>query len=103
MVDPLPVSPLPARPLLPARPPLPVLARFGIAVMAFGLLLDFVEHDLVSHVTEPRIAGFPLGERAAHLVVLVGMVLVLVGIVRTGMRLGRRRPGCTGVLAMPFG
>ena len=86
MVDPLPVSPL------PTRPPFPGLARFGMAVMAFGLLFDLVEHDLVSHANELRIAGFPLGEHAAHLVVLVGMVLVLVGIVRTGMRVGRRRP-----------
>ena len=92
MVDPLPVSPFPTRPPMPASPPFPALARFGIAVIAFGLLLDFVEHDLVSHVTEPQVAGFPLGEHAAHLVVLVGMVLVLVGIVRTGMRLGHRRP-----------
>jgi len=86
LVDPLPVSPL------PSRPPFPGLARFGIAMMAFGLLLDLVEHDVVSHVNEQRLAGFPLSEHAAHLVVLVGMVLVLVGIVRAGMRVGRRRP-----------
>jgi uncharacterized membrane protein YidH (DUF202 family) len=92
LIDPLAVPPLLARPPLRARPPFPALARFGIAVIAFGLLLDFVEHDLVSHVTEPQLAGFPLSEHAAHLVVLVGMVLVLVGIVRTGMRLDRRRP-----------
>lgn len=83
MVDPLLVSPL------PARPPLPGLARFGIAVMAFGLLLDLVEHDLVSHVNERSVAGFPLTEHAAHLVIFAGMVLVLVGIVRAGTRIGR--------------
>jgi uncharacterized membrane protein YidH (DUF202 family) len=86
LVDPVPVSPL------PARPPFPGLARFGIALMAFGLLLDLVEHDLVSHVNERTVAGFPLSEHAAHLVVLVGMVLVLVGIVRAGMRISARRP-----------
>lgn len=75
---------------LSPRPPFPALARFGIAVMAFGLLLDLVEHDLVSHATEPSVAGFPVSEHAAHLVVVVGMVLVLVGVVREGVRLARR-------------
>jgi uncharacterized protein YjeT (DUF2065 family) len=86
LVDPNPLSPL------PHRPPLPGLARFGIVVMAFGLLLDFVEHDLVTHIDEQRVAGFPLSEHTAHLVVLIGMVLVLTGIVRTGRRLDRRHP-----------
>ena len=57
--------------------------------MAFGLLLDLVEHDLVSHVNERSVAGFPLTEHAAHLVVLIGMVLVLAGIVRAGTRISR--------------
>ena len=82
MVDPPPVS-------VAARPPFPGLARFGMAVMAFGLLLDLVEHDLVSHVNERSVAGFPLTEHAAHLVVLIGMVLVLAGIVRAGTRISR--------------
>jgi hypothetical protein len=60
-----------------------------MAVMAFGLLLDLVEHDLVSHVNERSVAGFPLTEHAAHLVVLIGMVLVLAGIVRAGTRISR--------------
>ena len=85
MVDPSPVSPL------PPSPPFPALARCGLTVMAFGLLLDFVEHDLVSHVNEQAVVGFPLSEHAAHLVVLVGMVLVLVGIVRDGVRISRLR------------
>ena len=88
MVDPLPVSPLRTQ-SLPVRPPFPGLARFGMAVMAFGLLLDLVEHDLVSHVNERSVAGFPLTEQAAHLVVLIGMVLVLAGIVRAGTRISR--------------
>jgi hypothetical protein len=58
--------------------------------MAFGLLLDLVEHDLVSHVNERSVAGFPLSEHAAHLVVLIGMVLILAGIVRVGTRIGRQ-------------
>jgi hypothetical protein len=84
LVDPLPVS------RLPARPPFPGLARLGMAVMAFGLLLDLVEHGFVSHVEERTVAGFPLSEHAAHLVVLVGMVLILIGIVRVGISIGRQ-------------
>ena len=84
MVDPIPVSPP------PTRPPFPGLARAGMAVMAFGLLLDLVEHGFVSHVEERTVAGFPLSEHAAHLVVLVGMVLMLVGIVRVGISIGRQ-------------
>jgi hypothetical protein len=60
-----------------------------MAVMAFGLLLDLVEHDVVSHVNEQTIAGFALGEHAAHFIVLAGMVLVLVGIVRVGTQVSR--------------
>lgn len=75
MVDPI-FSPL------PPRPPFPTLARLGLAVMAFGLLLDLAEHAFVSSIDEPLVAGFSLSEHAAHLVVLVGMVVVLAGIVR---------------------
>ena len=57
--------------------------------MAFGLLLDLVEHGLVSHVNERSVVGFPLTEHAAHLVVLIGMVLVLAGIVCAGTRISR--------------
>lgn len=83
LTNPFPMSPL------PSAPPFPVLARFGVVLLAFGLLLDFVEHDLVSHVNERTVAGFPLSEHAAHLVVLIGMVLVIGGIVRAGMRVSR--------------
>jgi ATP/ADP translocase len=84
LVDPLLVSPP------PARPPFPGLARLGMVVMAFGLLLDLVEHGFVSHVQEQTVAGFPLSEHAAHLVVLVGMVQILVGIVHVGISIGRQ-------------
>jgi uncharacterized membrane protein YidH (DUF202 family) len=80
---------LPLSPLSP-RPPFPGLARFGLVVTAFGLLLDFVMHDLVSHVGEQTVVGFPLSEHLAHLVVLIGMVLVLFGIVRSGLRVSHR-------------
>jgi uncharacterized membrane protein YidH (DUF202 family) len=78
------------------RPRFPDLSRFGIAVMAFGLLLDFVEHDLVGPTGTAAVVGFSVGEHAAHLVVLVGMVLVLAGIVRAGRGLERRHPHSTG-------
>jgi uncharacterized membrane protein YidH (DUF202 family) len=84
LANPFPVSPL------PSAPPFPVLARSGVVLMAFGLLLDFVEHDLVSHVNERTVAGFPLSEHGAHLVVVIGMVLVIGGIVRAGMRVSRQ-------------
>ena len=70
-------------------PPFPIVARFGLVVMAFGLVLDLAVHDLVQHVNEPLVVGFPPSEHAAHLVVLVGMVLVVVGIVRAGARVSR--------------
>jgi len=86
LVDPISFTPL------PPRLPLPGLARLGLAVMAFGLLLDLVEHEFVSHVHEPIVAGFPLSEHAAHLVVLIGMVVVLAGIVRAGLRASPSNP-----------
>jgi hypothetical protein len=80
LVDPISFSPL------SPRPPFPNLARLGLAVMAFGLLLDLGEHAFFSHVDEPIVASFALSEHVAHLVVLVGMVVVLAGIVRAGLR-----------------
>ncbi|HSL34579.1 MAG TPA: hypothetical protein VK871_13070 [Candidatus Limnocylindrales bacterium] len=77
----------------PDRPlPLPALSRLGFGAIAFGLLLDVNEHVFAGH---PHAAGpgFGPGEHLAHLVVLVGMVVVLAGIVaggiRTSGRLGR--------------
>ena len=70
--------------------PIPGLAKLGAVVIAFGLLWDFVEHSMVSHASDPRIGAFPIAEHAAHFVVLVGMVVVLVGIVSDGIRMQRR-------------
>ena len=86
----MPIDPPPAPIPSPTRPPIPGLSKLGAVVSAFGLLFDLVEHDL-SHVGDPRIGSFPLAEHAAHLVVLIGMVLVLVGVVADGIRLERRR------------
>ena len=69
----------------------PGLAKAGAAVIAFGLLWDLDEHAFVAHLHDQRIGAFPLAEHAAHLVVLVGMVLVLVGVIADGVRSHRRR------------
>jgi len=78
--------------------PLPATTRLGLAVIASGLVFDFVQHDLVSHTAETVVAGFPIGEHLAHLVVLLGMVLVIGGIVRDGIRAAGRtdRPAPVG-------
>ena len=64
---------------------LPALARAGLAVLAFGGLAD-----LVTHLGLPAEAGhghgFTSAEVEAHLVVLVGMVLTLLGVVIDGVR-----------------
>lgn len=64
----------------------PLLAKVGVATIAAGLVADTAEHVFISHAGELILAGFAIGEHVAHLVVLIGMVLVLVGIVAHGMR-----------------
>jgi hypothetical protein len=59
--------------------------------MGFGALFDFSEHGFVSHANDLVIAGFPLAEHAAHLIVLIGMIAVLAGIVVDGIRISRSR------------
>jgi hypothetical protein len=71
--------------------PVPALAKAGAAVMAIGLLLDVVVHTVLHSVHDVLIGSFPLGEHLAHLVVVVGMALVLVGIVADGLRSQRRQ------------
>jgi hypothetical protein len=70
------------------RPAIPGLTKLGLVVMAFGTLYDLVEHTLVFRT--PTTGGFPLEEHLAHLIVVIGMVLVLAGIVRDGVRSSRR-------------
>ena len=67
--------------------PIPTLSKLGVVVIIFGFLFDLVEHTLVVHTYEPRLAGFPLSEPAAHFVVILGMALVLAGIMIQGWRL----------------
>ena len=61
---------------------IPALTRLGAMVIAFGLVFDLSEHSFDPGTA----AGFSAGEHAAHLVVLVGMILVLAGIVADGVR-----------------
>jgi hypothetical protein len=68
----------------------PRATMLGIVTIVVGLATDLVEHTVVSHAHDAIVAGFALGEHAAHLLVLVGMVLVLGGIVADGMRAARR-------------
>jgi len=63
--------------------PVPGLTKAGAATIAFGLVFDLSEHSFAAAQSSP---GFSIGEHAAHLVVLVGMVMGLVGIVADGVR-----------------
>jgi hypothetical protein len=67
----------------------PRVSVLGVVTMLFGIAFDLVEHTLVSHAGEGTISGFSVGQHAAHLVVIVGMVLVLGGIVADGVRVTR--------------
>ncbi len=64
----------------------PRLTKAGASTIAIGLLADLVEHALVPHAHDAIVAGFPVGEHLAHLVVLIGMVVALAGIVVDGAR-----------------
>jgi hypothetical protein len=81
-------------PAEPRRGPVPRLARIGAATIAFGLVLDVTEHSFATGSGVGSI-GFSLGEHAAHLVVLIGMVLVLAGVIAVGFasadRQGRQK------------
>ena len=72
------------------QPPVPAITKVGAAVIVIGLALDLVVHTLVPDLHDAVVAGFSVGEHAAHLVVLIGMVLVLGGIVGDGVRISRR-------------
>ena len=87
---------MPDRTPPPARRPLPRMTRAGLLVMGFGALYDLAEHGFVSHAADITVAGFPLAEHAAHLTVLLGMVLVLAGIVADGIRISSGRSSRPG-------
>jgi hypothetical protein len=70
---------------------IPGASKLGLLVMAVGFLYDLVEHTVVVHTAEQTIGAFPLSEHVAHLIVIVGMVLVLAGIVIQGSHRSIRR------------
>jgi len=69
----------------------PRLGWAGVVVMVVGLVADITEHTLIPHAGELAVAGYPVSEHAAHLVVIVGMVLLLAGVVVDGVRASHRR------------
>jgi hypothetical protein len=83
-------SPAPFLESLTGGLPVPRLAKAGAAVIALGLLVDLAVHTVLHSMHDVLIGGFPLGEHLAHLVVVLGMVLVLAGIVADGIRSQRR-------------
>ncbi len=69
------------------RPPIPAGARLGAAVLALGLLYDLAGHGFSAGAPPGTSASqTPLGQHAAHVIVLIGMVVVLAAIVRDGLR-----------------
>jgi uncharacterized protein YjeT (DUF2065 family) len=71
--------------------PVPRLAKAGAALIAAGLLVDLVVHTVLHSAHDELIGAFPVQEHFAHLVVVIGMVLVLAGIVADGVRRQRRQ------------
>jgi hypothetical protein len=65
----------------------PALGRFGLLVLAAGLVADLAYHALPL-VTAPLLGADGL---RAHLVVFVGMLLVVGGLVQQGLRAGTPR------------
>ena len=75
---------------LPQPRPFPRLGRLGVAVMVIGFGLDLVAHTLLP---QALVAGtFSPQQHAAHLVVLIGMVLVILAVVVDGQRHAGGRP-----------
>jgi hypothetical protein len=67
----------------------PSAAKAGIATIAFGLVLDASEHSFA--LPAGQAGGFSPGEHAAHLVVLIGMVVVLAGLIADGIHSASRQ------------
>ena len=70
--------------------PVPWATKVGAVVIATGLAFDTAAHTVLHNVHDELIGAFPLGEHFAHLVVIVGMVIVLAGIVADGIGSQRR-------------
>ncbi len=60
----------------------PYVSQLGVTVIALGTL-----GDVVAHAVQPRAGqGFTVPQQTAHLVILIGMVLTLLGVVLVGRR-----------------
>ena len=70
--------------------PVPRLAKAGAVVIVLGLAFDLAAHTFLHSIHDELIGAFPLQEHFAHLVVLVGMVVVLAGVLADGVRSQRR-------------
>jgi len=66
----------------------PRLAKLGAATIAFGAVYDLSEH---SYAVTTASGGFSPGEHAAHLVVLIGMVTIILGVIADGIHGSSRR------------
>jgi hypothetical protein len=71
-------------------PRVPLLAKLGAGTIGFGLVFDLSEHSFAQQAATPG-AGFSSGEHAAHLTVLIGMVIILLGVVADGVHASGRR------------
>jgi hypothetical protein len=69
---------------------LPALSRFGVATLAFALLVDLMAH---LEATEGTLDGHVHTGTAyaAHLGVFVGMVLIIAGVIGDAVRAARLR------------
>jgi hypothetical protein len=76
--------------LFPAAQPLPLGSKIGLLVLALGIGADMIAHLTPGLDHDHGAMTGP--ELSAHLVVVVGMALVLIGIVVDGVRSGRRFP-----------
>jgi hypothetical protein len=66
------------------RRSVPGSVRLGAATIGFGVVFDLSAHSFAP--IDPAGAGFGPSEHAAHLVVLIGMVAILLGVIADGVR-----------------
>jgi hypothetical protein len=71
------------------QPPIPRGVKAGIGTIVFGLVLDLSEHSFAMPASTGT--GFSPGQHAAHLVILVGMVVVLAGVITDGIHAASRQ------------
>lgn len=69
---------------------MPRVAKVGFATIAFGFVFDLSEHAFALPAGQAA-DGFSLAEHGAHLVILVGMVVVLIGVIADGIHSAGRR------------